>query len=282
MNILVSYRGIPKAPGWATGDYLVKAFRDLGHTCTPYGRYYSKEPGELAGQPMAAVPYEIDLIVFLECNDADPQYGELAMLDCPKVLWDFDTAMHPAGTVDLIRYLQPDHVFLANPLWVDRVPGSKYLPYAVDPERFKPGTVERKGAAMIGSPFPERVEFCKAANIELISGVYGEDYLRALQGLKVHVHNHDSGGEGLLVLRIWETMASGAVLIAPESESMRRHFVPFTDFIPYDRDEMVGGISDFDIMRHDNIRLDMAHDAREEILAHHTYQHRARAILAAL
>jgi hypothetical protein len=278
MNILVSYRGIPKAPGWATGDYLVKAFRDLGHTCTPYGRYYSKEPGELAGRPMAAIPREIDLLVFLECNDADPQYGELAMLDCPKVLWDFDTAMHPAGTVDLIRHLQPDQVFLANPLWVDRIPGSKYLPYAVDPERFKPGTVERKGAAMIGSPFPERVEFCKKANIELIIGVYGEGYLRTLQGLKVHVHNHDSGGEGLLVLRIWETMASGALLATKQSDSLSI-FGPPCLVTFYDADDCRHLIK---VVMDSPATDRRVENAREEILAHHTYQHRARAILAAL
>jgi hypothetical protein len=225
MRILVAYRGIPQSPGWATGDSLVRAFRRLGHEATPYGRFYSQLPEDKGddpeasqarcGRPLGPVPRDVDLLVMLECNDADPQYLELAGLRCPKVYWEFDTEMHWPLTVGLLHHFNFNAVFFANPDAVLRVPNSVYLPYAADDDLFTAGDAVRSGAACLGSPFPERVEFCKQAGVELITGLYRERYVEALQKLAVHVHYHNSGGGSLLVMRVFETLACGALLVAP-------------------------------------------------------------------
>jgi hypothetical protein len=80
MKIVVAYRGAPRSPGRATGDALIRAFRQLGHEAVGYGRWY--QTCDWFGTDAAG-----DLLVYLECNDEDPQYDELRHFKGKIVYW---------------------------------------------------------------------------------------------------------------------------------------------------------------------------------------------------
>ena len=96
MKILVSFRGIPQSPGWATGDFVVKAFRKLGHEVFPYGNYYQTAERIEGLDQTTLFRQEYDLVLFLECNDGDPQCTEWHSNGTSKTRalasWFFDTS----------------------------------------------------------------------------------------------------------------------------------------------------------------------------------------------
>lgn len=285
MKIAVSYRGIPQSPGWATGDHLITAFRDLGHDAQPYGRYYS-QPGsdgrgrEMCGVPLGPAPIDPDLVVWLECGDADAQYLELVDYKCPVVFWDFDTLLHVEPSQRLMALLQPAAMFVANPLAAPALPGSKYLPYAAPDVFFPPEAYQREGAAMIGSPFPDRVEFAAAAGIKL-GQLSHADYLKALWRLAIHVHHLDSGGTGLLVMRVFETLASGALLLTRPTPALFRHFLPGVHCCTYSSAENCRDVVAW-WLEHEEERAQIAETAMETVRREHMYRHRAEEILEAV
>jgi hypothetical protein len=146
MRILVSYRGIPQSPGWATGDMVVKAFRALGHEAYPYAKYYQQNswvegaPTARYSDGIALDEYDWDLILFMECNDGDPQYHELKVTRSRKTAcWLFDTSYHSDRYTRLVDYFRFDHIFLANPLTIREYKvwgydNLHYMPYACDRE----------------------------------------------------------------------------------------------------------------------------------------------------
>ena len=289
MNILVSYRGIPQSPGWATGDALCAALASLGHEVTPFGRYYSKAPASdtnsnteetirRLGYPLAAVPLETpDLHIWMECNDEDPQYGETLGINCPHVYWGFDDTMHWPFTAKLLSSGAFKHAFFANQRVAKAVPGSHWLPYAADTRWLTPGEHDRAGAATIGHGFAERVAFCEAAGIELFQA-YREEYVTRLQQLKIHVHHHESGGPGLVVMRPFETMACGALLFAPRGLLDGLGFHAGIHYVAYtNADDCRKKIERF--LADDAARESITRTALHCILENHTYRQRAEAIL---
>jgi glycosyltransferase involved in cell wall biosynthesis len=219
----------------------------------------------------------------MECNDDDGQYIETLGLDCRRYYWGFDDSMHWPWTANLLsgRYGGKfDRVFFANKKLCERVGGARYLPYAADERHFKPGTIERTGAATIGSQFKERVDFCRQANVELISGLYREKYISALQRLKIHVHNHESGGDGLIVMRPFETMACGALLMAPAG-LMDELFSCGIHYVAYDGPEdCKRKVARF--LECDDEREAMASAALHCVQEKHTYLERAKEMLDAI
>jgi len=276
MQITVAYRAIPESPGWATGDAMVRAFNVLGHNAVPYARTHRD------GWPIARTRREVNLLLMMECNDADPQYLELACADCYRVMWEFDTSMHALFTADFVRAMRPNDMYFANATMMPLVPGSKYLPYAVDNGLFFDGGHKRSGAIMIGSPFPERVKFCKDAGVNFKTGIFREEYSLAMQCAEIVVHNFDSGGDGLIVMRPFEAMACGALLLAPRTPAMDREFLPGVHYVEYNNaDECRNRISYYmssDEAREEGRRIATAgHDL---VMEKHTYIRRAQEILA--
>ena len=280
MKILVTYRGNQgPGAGWETGAALVRALRRMGHQAHPYGTVYQ------TGQRIAPeAPWKPELIIFMECGDGDQQYIEFATRGCPMAMWLFDTGRDEKYQEHhrlLVDHLKPEHLFMANPDAIPSFPGSKYLPYAADETRFKPTTGPKKGTAIIGNPFAERVAFAAKVGVEVIQTETGQEYADAVARLQVHVHHTNSGGDGLLVMRYWETLCCGTVLLCPDSAGVRRHFEPGKHLAVY-RDlaeaeavlKAVAG-QDLDIS-------DISESGREHVLAHHTYRHRAQEILDSL
>lgn len=273
MRILISGRGIPGRPGWSNAEGIAKGFTALGHTPILYGNKYQTDDPIDKYCTRTGPPRRVDLLLWTECNDSDPQYQELLAIKCPKVIWDFDTSMHE----DFSRWLWAkfDRVYCANPNYRRE---TVYLPYGVDESHFRPG--ERTlPAAIVGTAFEERVEFAKRAGLSVVTGLYGEDYAKLIRSLKIHVHHHDSGGEGLLVSRVWETMASGSVLLTADNLSIRRHFTPGVNVALYedawDCKRQVDAL-----LRDDERRNNIGQNGYSEVLRRHTWTSRCRRILA--
>lgn len=278
MKIIVSYRGIPHAPGWEIGASIARGFRQLGHQVFPYGNVYQRRDriGELPPDP--------DLLVWVECNDADPQYTELFKLTCPKVLVDWDTAMHPDGTAVLVAGLKPDLFLLGNRNFVSRDwPGAKRVgttTFAVDPTLTPPGTGPRSGAAIIGTAFPKRVEFAREAGVEMVQA-YGDEYARTVQGLQLHVHHTTTAGDDLFVTRNWETLGTGTALLTKDTPEVRRYFTPGEHLFTYQDDaEAIALIKS--LLDDPEHLAAVALAGHREAMAHHTYRHRAQEILEAM
>ena len=284
MNVLVTYRqNQGPGKGWETGAALIRALRRLGHRAHPYGTTYQ------TGQQIApGPPWTPDLIVFMECGDGDPQYLDLRQKwpGVPLFMWLFDTAINLEQHRHLVHELHPDHLFLANPDMLHHFAGSKYLPYAADETRFRPTTGPKRGAAIIGTPLPERVEFARRVGVDVIQTQTGQEYADAVARLRVHVHHTNSGGDGLLVMRYWETLCCGTVLLCPDSASVRRHFEPNKHLLTYDNENDAGTKLKVCLSRLTRTEafspIRVANAGRAHVLAHHTYRHRAQEILEAM
>jgi hypothetical protein len=286
MKILVSYRGIPHAPGFEIGASIARGFRQLGHEVYPYGNVYQSRnmiPGAIFKSQLQAAAWKPDLLAWVECNDADPQYAELFSLDCPKVQLDFDTAMNLAKTAQIVAGLKPDLLCLGNAEFIQYpFPGAKkikHLPFGADPYLFRPGTGPRSGAGMIGTSFPARDAFCKRAGLEL-NQAYGPDYVKVLQRLRLHLHHTTTAGDGLLVTRNFETLASGCVLLTKDTPEVRKYFEPNKHLFLYrDDDEAIALIRALMSPANDGMVAQVAQAGMEEALARHTYRHRCQSIL---
>lgn len=281
MRILVAYRAIPQSPGWATGDSLVRAFRALGHDAKPYAKVYQKD--EFLDPGIDTNSWRPQLLVYLECNDNDPQYPELADLHCGRIYWEFDTSMHRDFSRRFVTAMGFHKVYLANHRELGTIPGAYYLPYGVDAAHFRAPDKKsyRSGAALLGHAFPARVDFCKEAGVQLVQGLYNTQYAKALQLLAISVHNHDSGGDGLLVGRVWESLGCGALLLTKDSPLLRKHFTPGLHVVTYaDAADCKAKVEYY--LAHRQAREDIAAAGHEEAMRHHTYLCRARAILAGL
>jgi hypothetical protein len=231
VKVLVSYRGIPQSPGWATGDFVVKALRTLGHEVYPYAKYYQQNRW-VEERPLLD-HHRWDLILFMECNDGDPQYPELKVTPARHTAcWLFDTSYHQDRYRSLVNYFKFDDIFLANPLTVqeyrvwgyDRV---HYLPYAFDSEKHVRGPNHEKtmDVALVGSIRDDRKHLAKmlgkrGIDLQLIGGVFREQYVDALASARFVVNQNPPQGRGLLNMRHFEAQAAGSIVIEQHDDLM--------------------------------------------------------------
>ena len=224
MKILVSYRGIPQSPGWATGDMVVKALRELGHEVYPYAKYY-QENRWVEGKPLLD-DHTWDLILYMECNDGDPQYHELQLVRArTTACWLFDTSYHQDRYKRLVDYFRFDHLFLANPLTVGEYKvwgyeNAHYLPYACDRELHGRPLEHPKtrDVVLVGSIRDDRIALATelqrhGVTLELVSDVFREDYIDALASAKIVINQNPTEGRGLLNMRHFEAQAAGCLLL---------------------------------------------------------------------
>lgn len=230
MKILVSYRAIPASPGWATGDLVVKAFRALGHEVYPYAKYYQQHKWAEDRQ-FNLDDHDWDLILYLECNDGDPQYHELKIVRTRKMAcWLFDTSYYNDRCRSVVDYFKFDHHFLANPLTVQDYKAwgysnVHYLPYACDPELHSRSLEypKTRDVVLVGSIREDRVKLQKELakhniKLELIGGVFREAYIDALASAKIVINQNPPEGRGLLNMRFWEATAAGAWIITEKHD----------------------------------------------------------------
>lgn len=245
MRILLSYRGIPQSKGWATGDLMARAFKNLGHETFTFGNYYQTNE-RLPNQGFLHDEY--DLWLWLECNDGDPQYYFLidAVRAKNKVTWFFDVGSYNDKQFDSWFNLTElfDFNFIANKhltrpatdnLKTLNIPAQKaayFLPYAADKFlHFREVDFTKKtcDVSLIGSSRPERkalVEALRDAGIDahLICDVYRESYIDALAASKIVLNDIAGGGSGMIGMRPWEAAAAGSFVLTPEGEGAAEIF----------------------------------------------------------
>lgn len=275
MRILVAYRDIPHLRGMAAGASMVRALRFHGHDAQPYAKVYQRDAWLLPPWPV----HKAELLIYMECGDSDPQYMELSPLSCPKAYWEFDTAIHEPESNAFMWEFGFDTVFFGNRRKAE-THEVFYLPYGFDPDLMSPTPGERvkSGAGIIGTEFPERRKFADAAGLELRSGILGQSYIDAVAGLLVHVHHFDSGGDGLIVCRPWETMGLGTCLLTPRTPEMEELFKDGMHCVMYDSDEEAR-LKVKVLLDKPDMAKKIGEQGRAAVLARHTYLHRAAWLL---
>jgi len=286
MKILVSYRGIPQSPGWATGDMVVKAFRALGHEAYPYAKYY-QENRWVEGRP-ALDSQDWDLILFMECNDGDQQYPELRITRARKTAcWLFDTSYQFDRWRRLARYFSFDHYFLANPVTIGEYKvwgydNVHYLPYACDRELHGRPLEHPKthDLVLVGSIRDDRRDLAReltghGLKLELISDVFREDYIDALASGKIVINQNPDMGRGLLNMRFFEAQAAGTIVFTEMADlevNMTAGLMHMCNFVPYRTVEDI-------VTGHASAQGSNIQRGQELVFEHHTYQNRCEDIL---
>ena len=291
MKILVSYRGIPQSPGWATGDMVVSAFRALGHEAYPYAKYYQENRWV---EPRPALDeHDWDLILFMECNDGDPQYPELRVARSRKLAcWLFDTSYYPDRCKRLVDYFGFDHIFLANPLTVREYKvwgyhNVSYLPYACDRDIHgrsveNPKTMD---VALVGSIRDDRKRLAldlsrHGINLHLVADKFREDYIDALASARVIINQNPDNGRGLLNMRFWEAPAAGAFVLTEDSD-YREQPINIECGYSYNSTE---GIVEFceNMLCRPDLLAEYTQKSQSHVFENHTYHNRCKELLNVL
>ena len=233
-RILVSYRGIPQSPGWATGDMVTRAFRAMGHMAFPYGNYYQTsrwiEPVD------GAFDREWDLLLFMECGDGDRTYTELRSVRALKrASWFFDAALHPEKWLDIVRLFDFDANFVANRGMADQAPRCQHLPYAADRVLHyrPPSHPKQRFLALAGSDRPERravAEVLSFTGVQLQTGLFREAFIDHLASSFFTISDIAGGGAGLVPMRPFEALAAGSALITPADDGVRSLGLPCIEY----------------------------------------------------
>jgi len=283
MRILVSYRGIPQSPGWATGDLVAKAFRKLGHEVDIHAKFYQKNLW-VESNPIRP---EYDLFLFLECNDGDEQYLNLKQIHARRTAcWFFDTSYYPDHLQGLQQYFGFDLQFIANPLELGYFPNAYHMPYACDRELHGRELVTKKRhVALVGSDRQDRRDLqsrLRFAGIEMdiISNVFRADYINALAESEYVINQNPAAGRGLFNMRQYEAPAAGSIILTEgqdydANEGEFQHLV--NCLVYYNPKELVDLIHTVDKNKSEKENIRIA--GQNHVLKHHTYEARCREIL---
>jgi len=291
MKILISYRGIPQSPGWATGDLVVDSFKRLGHEVYTYGNYY-KEPGHLLPDHVKEgklFDEEFDLVLCMETNDDDPPYTDLKYVKTRKfAYWNFDISYNPGGVCAFMQYMRFDHLFCANYLYAKRLEKNIptiFLPYALSIDKHTLSRWPEKDIdiSIVGSPWGDRERIYnllkeKDIKVKFITGKFREEYIHALARSHATINYNVEKGRGLLVMRIFEAMGAKTCLITNGGDGMDRVAIEGQHHLVYRSDPELIDLCQYTMGELDEI----GREGHLYGLTHHTYDCRAREILYSL
>lgn len=308
MNILLLYGFAPHT----TANYLARAFAALGHDvrsagtvsdlrgwANPYRLWRHAYPLD-GGQVLELGDWRPDLAVWVESGD--PDLNVLDSVDAPLAGWFIDT--HNAGKFDWHKRLAPrfDHLFCAMRPAVEQLPGAHWLPLACDPEIHTPRTTEKRydlgwvgGDYRTSSLYRARFEAMRKLQgrytCHFASGVYFEDMADVYGQARIGWHMSVMGAD--LDMRPFEVLCSGTPLVMDhavasgfqqlqwgaggfERDTGKALSIPIWTY--ESEGEMFDEI-DWLLSAGEGMRQRIGSDGREAVLAAHTYQHRALAVL---
>lgn len=290
MRVLVSYRGAPRIRGWETGAMIANAFRSLGHDVFEYGNIYETKE-RLPNAPDNLD--DIDLCVYCEMNDADPQYTELRSVRARKMVCClYDTSYYADRCKHLVDYFRFDHLFIANPLTIqeyktwgyDHV---SYLPYACDRDLHGRSLEHPKtrDVVLVGSIRDDRRTLAYqlsnlGVDLELIGDVFREDYIDALASAKVVINQNPTDGRGLLNMRYWETPAAGSFVLT-EAADYSEQPINLCNGYPYNGTEEIAGFCRA-ILDNPQRLAEATAATQHHVFKYHTYTNRCNDILGTL
>ena len=286
MNIIVAYRGIPQARGYAFGACLARAFRRLGHHVFEYGNYYQTP------EPLSEtnIPTHADAVIYCECNDLDKQYWELQSIDAPiKAYWDFDVDTHPGKTFHFVRKMRFTHLFYANKFYGERFqylcPYTAYLPIGFDDELFLPmrNVVQSVDVGLCGTPYPSRIALIEALNqagidAHLVTGVFGDEYVQTINKFKIHLNHEVGGGKGLIPARVWETLGCNRLLLTEDANFSHLFFQDMKEVVFYStQEECIEKIRN--LLKQRSLIDEISERGYLFAMSNHTYLNRAMAMM---
>jgi len=297
MNVLLAYNKIP----WTTGVYLEKSLRkkhyvesfNLGGT--PYWTtFYNVLPFFIPkGIPVfiqsVFKKYRKSFDLVIEIDSAG-QYHFLGLkkLDIPTVLWSLDT--HEPSKIKFHSHFKNDfsHIFSCHKNYMYKF-GDKcqWLPVACDPEVQKNFKLPKiYDIVFIGNinptVHPKRVMLLKLIvqkfNLQVFSGIYGEEMAKIYSQAKI-VFNKSVRGD--LNMRVFEALSCRSLLLTdrlkPEA-GLEELFQDRKQLVLYDnKDDLLEKIDYY--LHHESEREEIATTGHKEVLAKHTYEHRAEQMI---
>lgn len=268
MRIEVAYKASP----YTTANYLVSAFRRLGH------EVYTTGPGH------EGVCINPDLFVWVESGGGAPATISYHAIRFPSVAWFIDGHSQGAWHGEFANHFT--HVYSAQKGDV-----GEYLPVACDPETHTPdaGIEPTHDVVFVGhlyaqSPWYQRrrdllKKLGERYDLKVYEGVYGKDLANAHATGKI-VFNVSTLGD--VNMRVFEAMCSGRPLITDMVEGLDaglggmfhdgEHLLTYTT-----EHELYEGI-DY-LIESPEWRHRMGAAGQAIVLAAHTYDHRARTML---
>jgi glycosyltransferase involved in cell wall biosynthesis len=305
-KILLSYCSNPQT----TAAYLERAFRKR-HDVLTWGPAISEEilerwnlraiqnfitPTDLGygtENPSEAIRrqrpgWKPDLFLWVE-SGVGFEIEDLEELECLTACYLIDTHIENPNDRRIEQHLELakrfDIVFLAQrayiPRFLDAGMNAHWLPLGCDPEVHADRCLPRTyPAGFVGSLTDKRRKNLLdrlSANIPVhIERCFLEDMARVFSQSKIVFNNAINND---LNMRVFEAMASGALLLTdPASGSGLEDFFKDGEHCAiYRKDEEIGTVAQRWLADEDG-RTRVAKRGQEEVLAHHTYEHRAALI----
>lgn len=268
MRIEVAYKASP----YTTANYLVSAFRRLGH------EVYTTGPGH-----DGSFCVNPDLFVWVEAGGGCPASISTHITGRPSIAWFIDG--HSQGAWHTGFAKQFTHVYSAQ-----RGDVGERLPVACDPETHTPDPgiepthdVVFVGHLYEGCPWYQRRRdllkgLSERYDLKVYEGVYGHDMANAHATGHV-VFNVSTLGD--LNMRVFEAMCSGRPLVTDLVPGLAWLLNCGEQLLPYTSEGELYATVDYLLASPDRARA-IGEQGRAAVLAEHTYDHRARRMLCGL
>lgn len=298
-NVLMLYHFSPPT----TANYLARALRANGHEArtagtmaslqgykTPYRLWgpHTYPLGEHETLDMARLgDWRPDLILWVESGGARGANWDLLDSGIPTAGYFIDS--HNPDKLVWHKRFAPlfDFRFCAQRPWCEEL-DAEWLALACDPEIHTPRVYsEEYDLAWVGGPWASHPLYRKrfetmeklAARYKcnFRSGVYFEDMANVYGSAKIGWHMSVTGKD--LDMRVFEIMCSGKPLVTDYIEGL-----PISKGISgvvYSAEDGMFDVINW-LLDDPDKRVSMAQEARAEMLAAHTYQHRAHQLMHAV
>jgi hypothetical protein len=295
-NILLAYVWSP----YTTAAYYAKAFRTLGHDVHTVGpcdtARWANWPEEkryrLTG-PHWGIDglwegWKPDVAIWIEAGG--DWMSPFVQCGVPTIGYFIDS--HSRIDRHMKQAPRFDHVFVAQRQYVSQIPGATWLPVACDPDVHTPTMTGEPeyDIAFVGNTYGDAPMYAERRRllallserykVRVESGVYFEDMANVYASARV-AFNISTGGD--LNMRVFEAMCSGTPLVTDWNweSGITELFADCQHVRMYNTDE--GLLSEVDyLLAHPVEAMQTSAAGRAEVIAHHTYAHRAAQMLAAL
>jgi glycosyltransferase involved in cell wall biosynthesis len=300
MNILLAFVWSP----YTTAAYYAKAFRQMGHDVRTVGpcdaarwanwpealRYRLTGPHWNYIQPWS--DWKPDVAIWIEAGGG--WTSPFVQCGVPTIGYFIDSHSRIDRHVKQAPLF--DHVFVAQRQYVDCIPGAEWLPVACDPEVHTPTVVGEPeyDVAFVGNTYGDAPAYRTRRHIlhELENRyrcnfqeyVYFKDMANVYASARVAL-NISTGGD--LNMRVFEAMCAGRPLLTDDvpglSELFRRPGAEVRTCIPYSgQDDLFARLDSILASPQEWCYRDIGVAGRAEVIAQHTYAHRAARMLEGL
>ncbi|QPJ63429.1 MAG: glycosyltransferase [Candidatus Nitronauta litoralis] len=301
-NILMDFVSHPAT----TAYYLERAFRqshnvitcgaminlDVIHQWDLGNLKWPIEPQDIfrgAGEKVDGVLKELpadwnpDFYFYVETGLSDVPV-DLEKLSIPKVCYLIDTHIHLEKHFEIAKRF--DVIFLAQKKYVDilRAQGNDqvfWLPLACDPDiHGKVETEKLWDVGFVGSVTPANprrkklLDFIGSRFDLKVDRKFMDEMARHFCESRIVFNNAIKND---LNMRVFEAMCTGSMLITDEAVGLEDLFEDQQHFVMYRDDSLLETIQYY--LENPEQRETIAEEGRREVLAHHTYSHRANQMI---